>query len=817
MFKNFITLAYRNFLRSPLTSFIELFGMTAALTVFILVSLWLFNETGYDKFNEKSDRIYRLESQWQSQDKNCLFSTIIASILEENLPEIEKTVLFRPMGTGVSTVNKYNDNGEKSYYSAKGYLYTQQDFFDIFTFEFIEGQPENALANKDEIVITESLSKTIFGDERALGKILYTAGDPWKIVGVVKDAANFHIPFQILRSFATLADHDNYFVDGKSTFNGWSLNSHPTYVLVKPNQDLGELVNKMRDVSWEHLPHEWKQDIVKTDMVYSLRPLEDIYFNGGELRELQYAIHGDKKKVIAYSSIALFTLLLACLNFINLNTAKCLERVKEVGIKKVSGASRSIIILHFLGEVGLLCLTAMMLAVVFAHTFLPVFNELLNTSLSMNQILDPYVLGTLVFGLLIISLLSGGFPALYMSSFQPAMVVKGLQTTNRRGFSFKKVSLVAQFSLTTLLIIGSITAYKQLHHMRNADLGFSRVKEQRITFSYTAKSLEKSDVMKRILLSNPNIISLSHVDGYAIPGRNRTTQAKDRNFIANGIEYNFPNVRVDEGYPETLGLEIVKGRYFEKGRANDLIDFKADDFDNKTPNIVINETAYKTMNLEDPFPISIKWGDRDLRIIGVIKDYHINSVDHPIEPLAYIYNNRRYNFIAKISPHDINNTIQFIKTETEKKSGKQTKVEFLDDIYQGQYQEEDNFAQLTGYLTGLAIVIACMGLLGIASHAIKLRTKEIGIRKTMGASSFQILNLISSPFIKSIIISTLIAIPVGAFAMESWLSNYPYRIELSWWVFVIASALTLIISLFTIIWNSWRASSMNPARLIRYE
>ncbi|MFY0653952.1 MAG: ABC transporter permease [Cyclobacteriaceae bacterium] len=804
MFKNFIILAYRHFVRSPLTSFIELFGMTAGLTVFLLILLWVDHETSFDQFNEKADRIYRLEMDYKDK-KLCLHSSIVSTLLKNNLPEVEKAVRLRVMGNGNTMAYTVDARGTKKRYNTGQQIFVDHGFFETFSFEFISGNPKTALADKNTVVITESLARTIFGKENAIGKII---SEKFIVTGVVKDVPNFHIPFKMLRSFQSLSEHKSYMNLGPqlASWNGWI---HPTYLLVNQNSKTSLLESKITKVLWTHYPYKREEDLSNSDISYHLRPLEDIYYNGGSVKENNYAIHGDRKKVAAYTTIAIFTLLLACVNFINLNSAKCLARAKEVGIKKVSGASSRNVFFQFLGEVFLICFVAMILALIFTHSSLPQFNELLNSRLSFEQLLKPVVLIVMVLGLILISMASGGLPALYMSSFLVVAAIKGLSKRRSGDFNRKKVSLIAQFVITIVLLVGSITTFRQVHFMKNADLALGNIKSTLITFSLWEAPKEQRETEKNVLLRHPAIEDISLVGAWSVPGTNRSTTLPSTTLKFKGIEHQLTRLGVDEDYMNTLDLELLEGRFFRGG---------VDEYDSvsRSYNILLNESAVKAIGLENPIGAIGKGNGINVKVIGVVKDFHINSVNNPIEPM--FFNKGRYGAaIVKISSHNISSTIEFIETEVEKITGKKINVEILDQLYERQYNEENNFATLIGLFTTLAILIACLGLLGVATHAIKLRIKEIGIRKTMGASTLQILNLITLPFVKVIILSSVLAIPIAWIAMQSWLDNYPYRTDLPWWVFAVACGLTVAVAAFTIIWQSWRASSMNPARLIRYE
>ena len=788
--------------------------MTAGLTVFLLVLLWVSLETSFDEFNEKKDRIYRVE--WSSPATVLMgisFSTI-APILKENIPEIEKAVRFYRRKSA-HDIYRLNDQNEKEYIAAGPELYADVDFFDIFSFEFIAGTPSTALAEKNTVVLTESLAKTIFGDISVLGQQIFDGENhTLTVTGVIKDINGFHIPFKMLRSFISVQDIPFNMPDSEDPTYTWQAFDFPTYVLLNSNQNSLALEKKITTVVESNRPEREKTRL--PDIKLQLTALKDIYFKGGHAVERGYSKHGDSKKLIAYCSIAIFTLLLACVNFVNLNSAKSLERAKEVGIKKVSGASRSNVFIQFFGEILTLCLISLMLALIFTHTILPWFNSLMNTSLSTGSLLDPWVFTAMIMGLILISLASGGLPAFYMSSFQPVTVMKGINRSSKSGFRLKKISLVVQFVITTILLIGTITIFHQINYMKNAELGFAG--EHSVVFEFGGLGFrQKADILKTKLLANPKISGVTNAS--AVPGRNTAPDHERTEISHKGSKFSLTRTTVDDDYLNVMGIELVAGRNFDESRHFDRYQLN-----NTNPNgifhVLLNETAVKTIGLDNPIGAKLKHSrlGRNFEVIGVIKDFHLNSLDNPILPMYFSWFTSRNNqIVANISSVDMASTIEFIESEVEKITSTKPHVSFLDDEFDKQYQSDDNFAELVGYFAALAILIACMGLLGIATHAIKVRIKEVGIRKIMGASALQILFILMGSFLINVVISAVLAVPIGWLIMDRWLENYAYHINMSWWIFAVACGLTVFIAMGTIIWQSWQASSQNPARLIRYE
>jgi len=470
----------------------------------------------------------------------------------------------------------------------------------------------------------------------------------------------------------------------------------------------------------------------------------------------------------------------------------------------------------------MLCLISLMLALIFTHSILPWFNDMMNTALSTVLLLDPWVFAAMMLGLILISLASGGLPAFYLSSFQPVIVMKGINRSNKTGFRLKKISLVVQFVITTILLIGTITVFHQINYMKNAELGFAS--EHSVVFDFDGYKYGKEvDLLKNKLLANPHISGVSNSS--AVPGRNTSPDDYRIAIMSEGNEYSLTRTTVDDDYIKVMNIDLVTGRDFDKSRYFDKYHIgRNEQGDDVNPNsifhVLLNETAVKTIGLENPIGAKLKHQrlGRNFEVIGVIKDFHLNSLDNPILPMYFSWATFKNNqIVVKISSVDMASTLQFIESEVDKITEIKPHISFLDDEFDKQYQSDDNFAELIGYFATLAILIACMGLLGIATHAIKLRIKEVGIRKIMGASALQILGILMGSFLINVIISAVLAIPIGWVIMDKWLNNYAYHIDLSWWIFAAACGLTVFIAMSTIIWQSWQASSQNPARLIRYE
>lgn len=816
MIKNFFTLMYRHLSKSILNAFIGFFGMIFGLTAFLFILLWVTNELKFDQFNTDKEYIYRLELSDKSSQNRVMLPSIVAPLLKDNVPEIKNSIRLRILNS--SQFVKNISDPDQDFIDAGRHTYASNDFFKTFSFQFLTGDSENALLKKGDVVITESLAKTIFGKIDVVGE---TISGNYNVTGVIKDEPNFHIPFKMVTSFISLEDG---FKDlGYKTVDTWFFQYMPTYLKVSNNKNIKALEEKIASVLNQHRPDKVKEK--NGEYTCYLRPLDDIYFKGGEAKEEGYAIHGNLKKVMAYISIVVLILVLVCINFINLNTSNYLTRVKEVGIKKISGATKKSLFFQFLGETMVMILLSFIAALIIVYRFLPNFNYLMYSDLKINSLFTPINLIAIFIGLVVVSLFSGGLPSLYITSFNPIQILKGMLKDNSKKFKFTKVNLVVQFAMTTILLIITLTVYYQIDYMRGSDLGF--VKEHKIYFPFDGRNPQKLNQLKTSLLSNPNILSVSSTF-YGTPAVSSSSDREKSKLEFNGNEYEANWVWADEDYLDVLDLTLLEGEFFNKRNGFSFVhksgkisttfsQDKSDPINEFISDIVLNETAVKLMNLEAPLESFIKMGARKCKVIGVVKDFHLSSLDNRVTPL-YFMKRGGYEAIAKISSHNIPETLEFLRQKVKESTGADLlNIKFLDEEFDKLYRKDESFSKLLGYATLFTILIACMGLLGMVSQTITLRIKEVGIRKSLGSSTSEILMLFIKPIILLIMISTLIAIPVAWYISDDWLSDYPYNTGVNWWFFLFAFVFMLITTFSTVVWQCLKASAINPVELLRDE
>ena len=800
MFKNFITLAYRHFVRSPVTSFIQVFGLTAALTASLLILLWVDLELSYDKFIENYNRIYRLEMSAGAIQDRIWHSYYIGEEISNKIPEVQRVIRLEHHKE--ERLQVIDQNLEDVFNIEL--IYADPEFVKTFSIDFIQGSPSNSLTGKNKIVLTESLATAIFPNGDIVGRTLKDErGRLVEVSGVIRDLSNFHINFQAIRSLLTLED-DYSFTEPKD----WLF---ITYFLIESNSNI-QLVNQkitaLRRATYpEHIREKFP------DPVTHLRPLSDIYFNR-DIMDLGYSKHGNISKITAIISIAVFSLLLACLNFINLSSVKSLERIKEIAIKKVSGASRISLFLQFFGEVVLINVMALGLSLVFCHALIPRLNLLMDSSISMTQFMHIKFVSFVAFGVLLMSLAASGGIGLMISSIEPSRAIKGNVGGGFGRSKFRKMALVMQFFITIFLFIGIHTILRQIDYMKMGDLGFNQ--EYLVYFDFNDyQHTEESKALINTLKSSANVLEVTQTFN-GVPGNNTQESNSLTTVIFNENEYQIRGAGVDPYYLDLMDVQLVEGRFFDPARKNDRQPWGVQ---GQQRNVMINESAKELLGFKDPIGKVVnraQW-DWDMTIIGVVADYRLNAMHSEIAPMYFWWGDNADQMLIKISQFDIPSTLRFIESEVEKVTSMKPDIQFVDETIEEQYGDVENFAELIGYLTTLIIIIGSVGLLGTFLQSIKIRIKEIGIRKVLGASLSQIVKLLANPIFKAIIIASFIAIPIGTIVMNNWLANYPYRIVLDWTIFAVAIGSTLLIAGLTIGWQCWQASKQNPARLIRYE
>ncbi len=789
MFRNFLKVAYRNILRNKWHSFIIISGLAIGMACCIMIMLWVMDELNFDSFHTNADNIYRLTTEREIQDdivRSARTPARIGPHLKENFPEVINYARFyHNSGNDGTWIVRYEDKSFTEYNSG----FAEPEFFEVFKFPFISGDPKTALADPYSIVLTESTAKKYFGDEDPLGKTLILDDNFNFIVnGIMKDVPdNSHMQFDFLVSV--------YFWEELNIdLQTWVNFRFYTYIQLADNVDNTAFAKQIEGIINEH-----NDDF--TSRVY-LQPFKDIHLYSTYENDL--ASHGDITYVYLFSAIALFILVIACFNFINLSTARANKRAKEVGLRKVVGAFKSNLVLQFLGESVVLSFIALFFALILTDLLLPFYNELSgkNLYLSGNIELIISIIGIALFT----GLVSGSYPAFFLSSFQPSKTLKGSISQGKRNSVTREFTVIVQFTLSIILIIATLLVYRQLNYISEMKLGFNKEQVLYLNLSGQPQIMQRYESLKNELLANSGVISVEKVS--QIPP-NITFGVDSVRIVGGGSEDSFFCNMIFSGYDfkETFDFEMRNGRYFSR------------EFGSDTNGVVINETAASLLGDPDPIGKEIRFFNSTRTILGVVKDFNFRSIREEIGPLLIVMNPSFAAYLAvKISSENINQTLEGL-------NGKlriilpdySADFRFLDADFDALYRAEMRLGKITNYSTLLAIIISCMGLFGLASHSAQQRTKEIGIRKTLGASNSGIIVLFSKEFTKWVVIANLIAWPVAYYLMSRWLQNFVYRIDISYWVFILAGVISVFIAMITVSSQAIKASLANPVDSLRDE
>ncbi|UCH95666.1 MAG: ABC transporter permease [Candidatus Aminicenantes bacterium] len=794
MFKNYLKIALRNIKRYKGYSFINIAGLAVGMACCILILLWVRDELSFDRFHHNLDDIYRVvrvEQDTADTGKDALTPPPLAAALKEKFPEITHSTRFGTWGRWVFAY------GEKSFYESR-YKCVDPDFFRMFTFPFVKGSPKQALVNTYSVVISEEMAEKYFGNEEPLGKTLNINQQFDVIVtGVIKNIPeNSTLKFDFILPFKLLFLEE---LLGEETAKNWGFNSFNTFVMLNKQSSVKELTAKIAGIFKEGRKEE--KDLA------ALQPFKDIHLYSNIKYDLPGI--GDIKYVTIFSMLALFVLIIACINFMNLTTAKSAKRAKEVGLRKVIGARRSQLIKQFFGESVLLSFFAFLFALILVELMLPAFNQLAAKNLSLNPSNNIFIYLGFVGITLLTGILAGSYPALLLSSFQPVKVLKGSANLNvkdkNRSPLFRRILVVTQFSLSIALVIGTIVIYTQLRFMRSKDLGFN--KEHVIYIAMAESIIPKYDSIKKEFRRDANVLTVTASLSLPINIRNSPGSPEwegkdpDNNMQ---IKADF----VDYDYLETFHIKMVQGRTFSKKFPTDT-----------ETAYIVNEEAVRRMGLESPVGKQFSFWDRKGKIIGVMKDFHFRPMHHQIQPIVFKIFPPWFKYIyTRLKPGNIPAALDSLKkTWIRLNPGYPFEYHFLDDRFDGLYRAEQRMGTLTKYFTVLGILIACLGLFGLASFTAEQRTKEIGVRKVLGASVGSIIALLSREFTRLVLVATIIAWPVAYFTMNQWLQNFAYQVGIAWWIFIFSAGLTVIIALLTVSYQSIKAAVTNPVEALRYE
>ena len=793
MFRNYLITAIRSLFRQKGFSLINILGLAFGLACALLILLWVQDELSFDRFHEHAERLYRVEEdQYYSGEVYHVNVTPYPSgpVWKDEIPEIEDACRYQWPSGMLFTY------GEKAFYEG-GCVAVDSTFFDLFNYEFLHGNKATALTEPYSAVLTEETAEKYFGDENPIGKSLSVNNQfEFTVTAVLRS-----IPKNSINQFDILVPFDYLQEIGQYQAH-WGNNSIRTYIKLYENAVIDSVNSKLTAVVKQH------NEDTTTDFMAA--PFTRIHLH-------QYWGYGHDPGAIVFvyifSAIAIFVLLIACINFMNLSTARSSTRAREIGLRKVSGAGRRAVITQFFGESVLLAFISLIFALIIVSSILEVFNKVSGKDLDFSSLLTPQFIIAMILVTLVAGLISGIYPALYLSAFRPIKVLKGDLSAGMKSGWFRKVLVVVQFTLSVFLIIGTVIIYRQLNYMKSKDLGYDR--ENMFYFQMRGQIKDNYQTIKDEFLRDPQVLCVSaashqpHQIGSNSGGGDWDGRDPDLSvLIGNNI--------VDYDFIETMKIELKDGRSFSREFPGDMASLE-----DTSANFMINEVLEEIMEKENAVGERFQMWGMQGRIVGVMKDFHYHSVRTKIEPLMFMLGFKEYLswIVVRVAPGDLTKTMKGLeKTWTEIMPGYPFEYNFVDESIDQMYRTEERLGNLLKYFTILAIIIACLGLFGLASFTAEQRTQEIGIRKVMGAKVGTVMMLLSKEFSILVIISCLIAIPASILVMgQVFLQNFEYRTDMAWWIFLAASLAALLIAILTVSYQAARAALTNPADALRYE
>ena len=807
MWRNYLTVTLRNIRKYKGFSLINIAGLATGIASCLLILLFVQSELSYDLFHDKAGRIYRVGFTFHvgtNQFDAALGPCPLAAAMVDEFPEVERAArIFARQSRGGDVFVRY---GEKRYKENK-FLWADPQLLDILTIPFIKGSPEEALARPNSVIMTADAAAKYFGKEEPIGKMLELGDRSLYMVSGVTETwpEHSHFHFDFLASFSSLPKSEDLDYYDTAVF---------TYILLREGASIEELDSKLPEFSGKCMAPiiekimavPYREFLDAGNFIgFMTQPLRDIHLRSDWGNELEP--QGSFNTVIIFSAIAVLILIVACINFINLTTARSTQRANEVGVRKVVGSSRGELIRQFLSESVILSLLAFLSALVFVEIALPIFNNLIGKNFSSGDVLNGPFLLILLIGALAVGITAGSYPAFLMASFRPVAVLKGKIAAGIKGRRFRDALVIFQFCASIVLLIGTAVIYTQLHYIRNKELGFD--KEHVVVIQRAEKLGSQQLAFKNQLHQNPDILSATFTD--SLP--QILLEAKVFQKEGEGSQENNTLITITADYDliETYGLEILAGRYFEKERSTDAAA------------VVLNETAIKALDIQDPLDkrlVLVGLKRKPMDIIGIINDFHMESLHAKIGPTAVILSGQRPGVLlsVRVRPGDLPGTLGFLEdTWREFTNNQPFEYVFFDDQFDLLYKAEVQAGKVITAFACLAVFVACLGLLGLASFTANQRTKEIGIRKVLGATTPGILVLLNKDFVKRVLAANLIAWPLAYYATNQWLQNFAYRIRVNFWMFLASAAVALFIALFTVSFQTIRAAQSDPVDSLRYE
>jgi putative ABC transport system permease protein len=787
MFKFYLKTAVRNLYKFKTISSINIIGLSVGIAVCILLTLYVQDELSFDRYHQYSDRIFRI-----LENDQPYISPQISEMVSVNFPEIESSarILVRDQ-----CMIQY----EEKQFIERQFSYADPNLFSIFSFELSKGNPETVLKRPFSIVISEAIAHKYFGNDDPIGKVLRLENEhDYTITGVMEEIPhNSHFRYDIL---ATLAGSRQVF--GSDWMSNWGWRNFITYLLAKEGFSQASFGNKVSALVTEN--RDFNED--ESPSTYTTQALKDIHLYSGHI-ENDIQVQGNISYVLIFSGIGILILLIACFNYIGLLTANATTRAKEVGIKKVVGSSQNQLIRQFIGESLVILIIALCFAITLSYLYLPIFNNLTSKSLSITTLFSMRMILS-IFGILVFTgLLSAFYPAFVLSSFQPVKTLKGIKSSSYTKLNLGRMIVGGQFTISIILIICALFMARQLRFLQNEKLGYNQ-EHLIVTEFHDTEESPKYETLKNELLRSINVTSVTAASRIPSDDLNNWGSLQ----LPGQSEWiNMPFVHVNYDYFRTFGISLIQGRLFSNQMETD-----------GAQALILNEMALKKLglNLDDiGKPIQITWPNSKRNIIGIVKDFHFESLYNPVLPIAFVISPRQCRKMAiKVRATHLNETLTQIK-KTWKVFYPEWVFEyqFVEERVRQYYESEERTFQLMVYFAFLAIFVACLGLFGLVSFIIKRRLKEISIRKVLGAPTAGIFALLAGELLWGILLANLVAWPIAWYALNQWLRNFAYHTSLSWWIFVLSSASIMAVALLTMSWQTIRAARINPIDTLKYE
>jgi putative ABC transport system permease protein len=818
--ERYLVTAYKRLIAEKLYSAINLIGLAVGLACFVLIGLYVQHELGYDRYHAQADRVFRISSYIGSPGLSDgspfpLAGTppVLAPLLVQHFAHIERAGRISRCGGGTLVAS-----GDRTFLERQ-FAAADNDVLSILDFEWLEGSQASALSTPFSIVLTESAARRYFGAASALGQTLTIENQhPVEVTGVIRDLPdNTHLRFDMLVAMGYVAA-----VNGQDFLNVWTMNCYYTYVLLQPDASIGAIQSQSRDFIQRH------RSSGPGISDFAAIPLPDVHLSTFQFEFMSPP--GSRQAVYGASAIAVFILMIACINFMNLSTARATRRAREVGVRKSLGAGRERLIAQFIGESVLMALIAMMLAIALVELLLPVLEDVAGKRLAFDYVNNVSTLLSLLLLTLVVGVAAGSYPAFYLSAFSPASVLRGDVTRGTGAATFRKVLVVVQFSITVALVIAAAIVYQQMRFVRDIELGYDREQVVVASSSLTEGFGNRWDTLKREWLGHPQIVSVTR--SLQVPG---STIGNFSNTRVEGGDESFQPLamlHVDHGFFETYDITLLDGRTFSETFATDRLPEAGTAPTGTEPGVILNALAAREYGWTPEEAVG-KWIDMQggpdvvfrARIIGIVEDVHYESMHFPIRPVMYVLSPARIPGRAslteasiRITGRDLAGTLAYIDATWRRILPEQPITRrFLDQDFQALYVAEERQGAVFAWFSFLAIFIACLGLFGLASFATEQRTKEIGVRKVMGGTVWDIVRLFTGEFGKLVLAANLIGWPIAYVLMGRWLESFAYRIDIGLAVFVAGAMLALAVAVLTVGVVSARAATINPIRSLRYE